>query len=68
MKNQTRHKSTASKLSLLRQLPPCRPELNTTERIWNYARKHATHNRFFEKPNPLCRALFRTFDHVQCHP
>jgi len=50
------------------QLPPYWPELNATERIWNYTRKHATHNRFFEKPRHLCRALFRTFDHVQHHP
>src|SRR5438309_11713737 len=30
------------------QLPPYWPELNATERIWNYTRKHVTHNRFFE--------------------
>jgi len=47
---------------------PYWPELNATERIWNYTRKHATHNRFFEKPNQLRRALFRTFGHVQRHP
>jgi transposase len=28
------------------QLPPYWPELNATERIWNYTRKHVTHNRF----------------------
>lgn len=50
------------------QLPPYWPELNATERIWNYTRKHATHNRFFERPQQLCRALFRTFEHVQEHP
>jgi hypothetical protein len=50
------------------QLPPYWPELNAQERIWNYTRKHATHNRFFEQPQQLCRALFRTFDHVQRHP
>jgi hypothetical protein len=50
------------------QLPPYWPELNAQERIWNYTRKHATHNRFFERPQQLCRALFRTFDQVQQHP
>jgi transposase len=50
------------------QLPPYWPELNATERIWNYTRKHATHNRFFEKPKQLCQALFRTFRQVQKHP
>jgi transposase len=50
------------------QLPPYWPELNATERIWNYTRKHATHNRFFEKPEHLCQALFRTFDNVRRHP
>lgn len=50
------------------QLPPYWPELNATERIWNYTRKHATHNRFFETPEYLCRVLFRTFDNVRRHP
>jgi transposase len=50
------------------QLPPYWPELNATERIWHYTRKHATHNRFFEKPQHLCQALFRTFTNIQRHP
>jgi transposase len=50
------------------QLPPYWPELNATERIWNYTRKHATHNRFFATPEHLCQALFRTFDNVRLHP
>lgn len=50
------------------QLPPYWPELNAAERIWNYTRKHATHNRYFEEPTQLCRALFRTFRQVQRHP
>lgn len=50
------------------QLPPYCPELNATERIWNYTRKQATHNRYFEQPQHLCRALYRTFHHVQRHP
>lgn len=50
------------------QLPPYWPELNATERIWNYTRKHATHNRYFDKPQDLCRTLFQTFDEIQRHP
>jgi hypothetical protein len=50
------------------QLPPYWPELNATERIWHYTRKHVTHNRFFERPQDLCRALFHRFDYVRQHP
>jgi len=50
------------------RLPPYWPQLNATERIWNYTRKHVTHNRFFEHPQDLCCALFRRFDFVQEHP
>jgi len=50
------------------QLPPYWPELNATERIWNYTRKHVTHNRFFERPQDLCNALFHNFDYVRHHP
>jgi transposase len=41
------------------QLPPYWPELNATERIWNYTRKHVTHNRFFERPQDLRDAFVR---------
>lgn len=50
------------------QLPPYWPELNATERIWHYTRRHATHNRFFAQPAELCHALFHTFEHVRRHP
>jgi transposase len=50
------------------QLPPYWPELNAQERIWNYTRKHATHNRYFESPSALCHTLFRTFEKVRHHP
>jgi len=50
------------------QLPPYWPELNATERIWNYTRKHVTHNRFFEQPEDLRQALFNRFDYVRRHP
>lgn len=49
-------------------LPRYWPELNATERIWNYTRQHATRNRYFETPDRLCHALFQTFRHVQQHP
>jgi hypothetical protein len=50
------------------QLPPYWPELNATERIWNYVRKYVTHDRFFERPKDLCNALFSRFDYVRHHP
>jgi transposase len=52
------------------QLPPYWPELNAiaTERIWNYMRRHVTHNRFFEHPRELCEALFHQFDYVRRYP
>lgn len=31
-------------------------------------RKYVTHNRFFEKPQDLCDALFSRFDYVRHHP
>jgi transposase len=50
------------------QLPPYWPELNATERIWNYTRKHVTHNRFYERPRDLCDALFHRFDYLRRYP
>ena len=49
-------------------LPPYWPELNEPERIWNRTRKHATHNRFFESTDELCRTLFRIFEQVRRRP
>ena len=50
------------------QLPPYWPELNATERVWKYTRKYVTHNRFYERPEDLCDALFSKFDYVRHHP
>jgi len=50
------------------QLPPYWPELNAQERIWNYTRKHATHNRYFDSPTELYRTLCSTFESVRRHP
>ena len=49
-------------------LPPYSPEFNATERIWQYTRKQATHNRFFETPRELCESLFATFTDIQKNP
>ena len=50
------------------QLPPYWPELNATERVWKYTRKYVTHNRFYERPEDLCDALFSRFDYIRNHP
>jgi transposase len=49
-------------------LPKYSPELNATERLWWYTRKCATHNRYFDKPDDLCHALFFTFREIQQNP
>jgi len=49
-------------------LPPYWPELNATERVWNYTRKDATHHRYFDTPEDLCASLFTTFGDIQRCP
>ena len=49
-------------------LPKYSPELNATERLWWYVRKHATHNRYFDTPEELCGALDITFADIQNNP
>jgi transposase len=49
-------------------LPKYSPEFNAQEPLWKYTRVHATHNRFFEKPDDLCASLFQTFADMQQHP
>ena len=49
-------------------LPPYSPEFNATERIWQYTRKEATHNVFFETPEDLCKNLFEVFKSIEAHP
>lgn len=49
-------------------LPPYSPEFNAVERIWNYTRQVATHNRYFDAPEELCSSLFATFHDIQQHP
>jgi transposase len=49
-------------------LPPYSPEFNAQERIWQYIRKYATHNRFFETAAALCASLFFAFADIQQYP
>ena len=35
------------------QLPPYSPELNPTERLWQYTRKNGTHDRYFATQGEL---------------
>ena len=48
--------------------PPYSPEFNAVERIWNYTRQMATHNRYFDTPEELCSSLFEAFGDIQQHP
>jgi len=50
------------------RLPKYSPELNAQERIWQYTRREATHNRFFAAPAELCESLFTTFGRIQRFP
>ncbi len=43
-------------------LPPYSPELNPIESVWKLVRKHATHNRYFEKLSNLSGALKDEFN------
>jgi transposase len=49
-------------------LPPYSPQFNAQERLWQFTRMHATHNRFFDIPAELCASLFETFADIQKHP
>jgi transposase len=50
------------------QLPPYSPELNPTERLWQYTRKNATHDRYFATQTELLATLTRTFTDMQSYP
>jgi transposase len=50
------------------QLPSYRPELNPTERLWQYTRRNGTHNRYFADQEELVGTLTRVFDDMQTHP
>lgn len=61
------YKSNRGKVEVF-LLPSYSPEFNAIERIWQYTRKHATHNRYFDSAEDLCQALFRTFSDIQKYP
>ena len=50
------------------QLPPYSPEFNPTERLWQYTRKHGTHNRYFGDERELVSTLTRVFVEMQSYP
>jgi len=50
------------------QLPPYSPELNPTERLWQYTRKNATHDRDFASREQLVATLTRIFTDMQSYP
>jgi transposase len=50
------------------QLPAYSPELNPTERLWQYTRKNGTHNRYFASQAELASTLTRVFREMQSYP
>jgi len=46
-------------------LPPYSPELNASERIWNFTRKNYTHNRFFASEHEHKITLENAFNELQ---
>jgi transposase len=50
------------------QLPPYSPELNPTERLWQYTRKTGTHDRYFASQGELVATLTRVFEDMQSYP
>ena len=50
------------------QLPAYSPELNPTERLWQYTRQNGTHNRYFSNQAELASTLTRVFREMQSYP
>ena len=50
------------------QLPPYSPEFNPAERLWQHARKHGTHNRYFPTVEDLRNTVMRVFGEIQSRP
>jgi transposase len=50
------------------QLPAYSPELNPTERLWQYTRQNGTHNRYFANQAELASTLTRGFREMQSYP
>ena len=49
-------------------LPKYSPEFNAQERLWQYTRREATHNRYFANPSELRSSLVGTFADMKRHP
>ena len=49
-------------------LPKYSPEFNAQERLWQYTRREATHNRYFANPSALRSSLVETFTDMKRHP
>jgi len=52
----------------VQHLPKYSPELNPTERLWQYTRKNGTHDRYFEDEGQLSNTLTRVFGEMQTYP
>jgi len=50
------------------QLPAYSPELNPTERLWQYTRQNGTPNRYFANQAELASTLTRVFTEMQSYP
>lgn len=61
------YQSQASRLEIC-PLPKYSPEFNAVERIWQFTRKEATHNRYFETVTELRSSLFNVFADIQAQP
>jgi hypothetical protein len=59
---------TQSKRLEVCPLPRYSPEFNAMERIWQFTRREATHNRYFATVGELCESLFSLFADIQEHP
>jgi len=49
-------------------LPKYSPEFNAQERLWQYTRRAATHNRYFANAEELRSSLIGTFSDMKRHP
>ena len=49
-------------------LPPYSPELNPSERLWQYTRRTGRHNRYFVSHDELLATLTRVFGEMQAAP
>jgi hypothetical protein len=50
------------------QPPAYSPELNPTERLWQYTRQNGTHNCYFANQAELASTLTRVFREMQSYP